>query len=267
MSKIAEALDRAKTENRTALVAYVCAGDPNLETTSLVLAKLAEYADVIELGVPFSDPTADGPSIQRASERALAAGTTLQSVLDTVRVFRRTHQTPVVLFGYYNPILAFGEERFAREAASAGANGALVVDLPPEEGQTFIGHLHSHQLDYIPLIAPTSTASRVANAATLATGFLYYVSVTGVTGAAVDLRAAAQAAHTVQIETKCRVAIGFGIKTPEDAKSASSAGVSAVVVGSAFINEIEAATSPTEAAERVANLARSLRVSLGSTSG
>lgn len=239
MGRIAEALERARAEGRAALVTYVCAGDPDLATTPALVAALAEAgADVVELGVPFSDPTADGPTIQRASERALRAGTTLRGVLEAVRAARAATEVPIVLFGYYNPLATYGEERFAKDAAAAGADGLLVVDLPPDECAPLRDPARAAGLDWIPLVAPTSTAERVARAAEVATAFVYCISVAGVTGAGhADLERAAEHARAVRETTGEPVALGFGIKSAEDVRRVAPI-VDAVVVGSALVTAI-----------------------------
>ena len=240
MSRINEAFARAKAEGRAALVIYLCAGDPDLATTEeLVVAAAESGADVIELGVPFSDPTADGPAIQRASERALKAGTTLGKVLEAVRAIRRRTEVPILLFGYYNPILAYGEAKLVEDAARCGADGFLVVNLPPEEGGVLRRPAVAKGLDFVPLVAPTSNAGRIANAAAAATSFIYYVSMTGVTGSKVsDLELAAKRAGALQAELGLPVAIGFGVKTREDVSTAA-AEVDGVVVGSAVVRAVE----------------------------
>lgn len=253
MGRVAEAFCRARDEGRAALVIYLCAGDPDLDATvGLVEAAARGGADVVELGMPFSDPTADGPAIQRASERALARGATLQGLLDAVRAIRaRGVSVPILLFGYYNPILRFGEARLVREASAAGVDGLLVVDLPPEECASLRDPAVEAGLDYIPLVAPTSTEARTALAAEQATAFVYYVSLTGVTGAAgADLAGAAQRAAALQRAVGKPVAVGFGIKTGDDvARVARHA--DGVVVGSAVVRLIEEADTPDRAVEAV----------------
>ena len=217
MSRLARAFATAKRENRAALVIYLCAGDPDLDTTvELVVAAAEAGADVIELGMPFSDPTADGPVIQRASERALPAGTTMRGVLAAAERVRAKSDVALVLFGYYNPILAFGEQALAAAAQRAGIDGLLVVDLPPEQATALLPALRSHGLELVPLIAPTTPDARADRIAELAGSFLYYVSITGVTGAQADLPAAAARAAALRSRTGKPVAVGFGIKTPED---------------------------------------------------
>ena len=264
MGRIAHAFENARNENRAALVIYVCAGDPDLTTTAdLVVAAAEAGADVIELGVPFSDPTADGPPIQRAAERSLRGGTTLSKVLDTVRVIRDRTAVPILLFGYYNPILAYGEQKLAEDAADSGADGFLVVDLPPEESASLRGPAIDKGLDFVPLVAPTSNPERIAQAADAATSFIYYVSMTGVTGSqAVDLASASERAGVLQRELGRPVAIGFGVKTKDDVATVAPH-VEGVVVGSAVVRRIEDAASPDEAVASVRELVSELTQGLG----
>jgi tryptophan synthase alpha chain len=255
VSRLADAFARARAEERAALIIYLCAGDPSLELTPRLIAAAAEAgADVLEVGMPFSDPTADGPTIQQASERALARGTTLRGVLHAVKAARAETAVPVVLFGYYNPILRYGEEALARDAKEAGVDGLLVVDLPPESGAPLLGPLGEHGLDFVPLVAPTSPEARVDAAARVAGSFLYYVSMTGVTGTGgADLAAAAQRAAAVRARAERPVAVGFGVRTPEDvavvAKHADG-----VVVGSAVVRAIDAAPDDDAAVAAVRDL-------------
>lgn len=259
MSRLREAFTRAGGEKRAALVVYLCAGDPDLATSErLVVAAAKAGADIVEVGVPFSDPTADGPVIQRASERALASGTTLRGVLDMIRRVRQTCDVPVVLFGYYNPILSLGEERAVREAAEAGVDGFLVIDLPPEEAGSLVASLRAREMDFVPLVAPTTSDARVDAIARVADGFLYYVSLTGITGAATDLLEAARRAAAVRARTKKPVVLGFGVKTPADVRAVANE-VDGVVVGSAVCSAIEATKAPDAAVEAVRSLVRELR--------
>jgi tryptophan synthase alpha chain len=259
MSRIARAFDLAKREQRAALVVYLCAGDPDLDTTvELVLAAAEAGADVIELGMPFSDPTADGPVIQRASERALRSGTNLRGVLGAAQRVRQKSQVPIVLFGYYNPILAFGEQALAAAARAAGVDGLLVVDLPPEEGGALLPALAEHGLELIPLIAPTTPPARAARIAEIAGSFLYYVSITGVTGAQADLPAAAARAAQLRSQTGKRVAVGFGIKTEQDARAVARE-ADGVIVGAAVVSAVEQAANPAQAVADVRALLAGLR--------
>jgi len=264
VGRIAEAFQNARNENRAALVIYLCAGDPDLNaTTDLVLAAAEAGADVIELGVPFSDPTADGPAIQRAAERSLRGGTTLAKVLDTVRAIRDRTDVPILLFGYYNPILSYGEQQLVDDAAASGADGFLVVNLPPEESAGLRLPAIAKGLDFVPLVAPTSNAARIRQAAEAATSFIYYVSMTGVTGSkATNLARASERAGALQRELGCPVAIGFGVKTKEDVGTVSPQ-VDGVVVGSAVVQAIEDAASMDEAVASVRALVSKLSQGLG----
>jgi tryptophan synthase alpha chain len=242
------------------IVAYITAGDPSLEgTLQFVLALAGAGADVIELGVPFSDPLADGPTIQRASERALNAGTTLAGVLDLVRRIRQSSQVPLVLFSYYNPILQMGLEKFASAAASAGADGVLATDLTPEESEEYRAIMQAHHLDTIFLGAPTSTDERLAKIAACSSGFLYLISRTGVTGAKDalpdDLPALLRRARSV---TQLPIAVGFGISLPGHV-SVLGGLADAAVVGSALVSEIEKATSVEAAATALSVRIRALK--------
>ena len=250
MSRIKSAFERLDGEGRKALIPFITAGDPDAALTLPLLHTLVEAgADVIELGVPFSDPMADGPTIQRASERALAKGMTLRKVLALVVEFRRTDgKTPVVLMGYANPIEAMGLEKFAVAAAQAGVDGVLVVDYPPEEAAAFGAAMKAHGMDPIFLLAPTSTAARIAQVAEIASGYVYYVSLAGVTGSgALNVDAVAARLPLIREQTGLPVGVGFGIR---DASTAARiAGIAdAVVVGSRIIEEIEKSTAETACA-------------------
>lgn len=246
---------------RAALVIYLCAGDPSLETTpDLIVAAAEAGADVIEVGMPFSDPAADGPTIQAASERALAGGATLRGVLDAVRAARLRTQAPILLFGYYNPILRYGEARLARDAEAVGVDGLLVVDLPPEHAEPLLTPMREHGLDFVPLVAPTSPPARIEAAAAVAGAFLYYVSMTGVTGgAAPDLAQAAERAAAIARSVNKPVVVGFGVRTAEDV-STVAAHADGVVIGSAVVRAVHGAPDPVEAMRAiVADLASGLR--------
>jgi tryptophan synthase alpha chain len=250
MSRIQTAFVRLAGEGRKALIPFITAGDPDAELTVPLMRVLVEAgADVIELGVPFSDPMADGPTIQRASERALARGMTLRKVLGLVAEFRRNDaRTPVVLMGYANPIEAMGLEAFAAAAAAAGVDGVLVVDYPPEEAETFGAAMKAHGMDPIFLLAPTSTAARIAQVAEIASGYVYYVSLAGVTGSgALNVEAVAEKLPMIRERTGLPVGVGFGIR---DAATAARIArfADAVVVGSRIIEEIERSTAETACA-------------------
>lgn len=261
-SRLSSAFAVARDEGRAALVIYLCAGDPTLASTPRLITAAAEAgADVIEVGVPFSDPTADGVTIQLASQRALASGTTLAGVLEAVREARRATDVPIVLFGYYNPIVRFGEARLAREAKAAGVDGLLVVDLPPELASPLLEPAQREGLDFVPLVAPTSTPERVDAAGRVAGSFLYYVSMTGVTGAkAIALDEAARRAAAVRERTGKPVAVGFGVRTREDV-AAVAKHADGVIVGSAVVEAIARAPGAEEQAVReiVASMAVGLR--------
>ena len=222
------------------LIVYLTAGDPSLEATGdLLLALDHAGVDVIELGVPFSDPLADGPVIQRASERALRAGTTLRRILERFPHWRQSMQAPIILFSYYNPILQYGLENFARAAAQAGVDGALVVDLSPEEASPYVGAMRAQNLDTIFLAAPTSTAERLERAAALSTGFLYLVSRTGVTGERREISASVRPlVERARQRTALPLAVGFGISSPAQVRAVQSV-ADAAVVGSAVVRAIE----------------------------
>ena len=241
MSTIQQTFQRLAAEGRKALIPFITAGDPAPDMTlPLMQALVAGGADIIELGVPFSDPMADGPTIQRASERALAAGMNTRKVLDIVRAFRATGDaTPVVLMGYANPIEAMGREAFARAAAEAGVDGVLVVDYPPEECAEFAGTCRAAGLDPIFLLAPTSTGQRFADVAAVGSGYIYYVSLKGVTGsAALDLDEVARRIPAIREKVGMPVGVGFGIRDGATAARIASL-ADAVVIGSRIIEEIE----------------------------
>lgn len=241
MSRVGDRFDALRAEGRKAFVAFVTAGDPSLErTVDVALALEQGGADVIELGVPFSDPLADGPVIQRSSERALARGVTLASVLDAVRRIRARGGTlPIVLFSYFNPLLAYGLERLCADARAAGVDGALVTDLPPEEAGEWLAHTRAHGLDTVFLAAPTSPESRLARVAAASRGFVYAVSRTGVTGERQALSDdASPLVARLRAHTSLPVVLGFGIATPEQV-AAAEAVADGAVVGSALVRFLE----------------------------
>jgi tryptophan synthase alpha chain len=260
MSRVQAAFDRLKTQGRKALIPFITAGDPEPgATVPLMRALVAGGADIIELGVPFSDPMADGPTIQRASERALAYGMSLRTVLAQVAEFRRQDTaTPVVLMGYANPIEAYGLTRFAPDAAAAGVDGVLVVDYPPEECAEFAKGLKQHGLDPIFLLAPTSTEKRYQEVAQAGSGYIYYVSLKGVTGSAsLDLDEVTRRIPAIREKVGMPVGVGFGIR--DGVAAARVAAVAdAVVIGSRIIEEIEN-SPPGEAPQRVTALLGGIR--------
>ena len=263
MNRIDATFAQLKSAGRTALIPYVMAGDPSLAATRAIIDSLvAAGADVIELGVPFSDPMADGPVIQRADERALAQGVGLANVLDLVENFRRSNtRTPVVLMGYANPIEAMGVTRFADRAVKCGVDGVLVVDYPPDEATEFTQLLAARDISAIFLLSPTTTEARIAAAAEIAHGYVYYVSLKGVTGAG-HLDTADVASRLAQIRklVSLPVGVGFGIR---DAASAQAIALhaDAVVIGSRIIEEIEAGP-PAEAAARAGAWLKIIRQAL-----
>jgi tryptophan synthase alpha chain len=241
MSRIAATFNTLKQQGRKALIPFVTAGDPDPSVTvPLMHAMVAAGADIIELGVPFSDPMADGPTIQRASERALKYGTGLKDVLAMVAEFRKQNgNTPVVLMGYANPIEAMGYEKFAASAAQAGVDGVLTVDYPPEECGDFVSHITHHGIDPIFLLSPTTPEARYAEVAKLAHGFVYYVSLKGVTGAGnLDLTEVSRRIPEIKVQCNLPVGVGFGIRDAAAAKAVASF-ADAVVIGSRIVQEVE----------------------------
>lgn len=240
MTRITSRLASVRAAGRSALIPYITAGDPNPEATVDIMHTLvAAGADAIELGVPFSDPMADGPTIQAACERALAHGTSLHDVLDMVRRFRQTNtDTPVVLMGYLNPIDRIGIEAFAEQARAAGVDGVLVVDLSTDEAPEVLPALRAQQLDTVCLIAPTTSDTRMAQISANSSGYVYYVSFKGVTGSdGIDLAALEQQIARVRGRSDLPIAVGFGVRTPEIAAAVSRL-ADGVIVGSALVREI-----------------------------
>ena len=263
MNRIDATFERLRTRRRTALVPYVTAGDPSIDVTLEILhALVGAGADVLELGVPFSDPMADGPVVQRASERALANGVGLKDVLSLVTRFRsRDTTTPIVLMGYANPIEAMGPSAFAQRAQAAGVDGVLVVDYPPEEAQEFVRDLEARDLAPIFLLAPTTPPRRLHAVAAMARGYVYYVSLKGVTGALhLDTDDVARHLEDIRRVVSLPVGVGFGIRDASSAR-AIAAHADAVVIGSRIIQEIEAST-PQTAAERCAAWVAGIRDAL-----
>lgn len=263
MTRIENTFAALKQKNETALIPFLTAGDPDLPTTALLIRTLAaQGADLIELGVPFSDPMADGPTIQAASERALAAGTTLAKVLQLVAEVRRDCQVPLVLMGYYNPIFRYGVERFARDAAAAGVDGVLLVDLPPEEAEEISGLLKAAEIAMITLLAPTTPPQRMRRLTRAAEGYLYYVSMTGVTGAqAITPEAIRTAVEELKGMTALPVGVGFGITTVADARAVGEF-ADGVVVGSALVRIIAEYGQSEELLPRVGRFIAALKQGL-----
>lgn len=260
--RLRAAFDRAAADKRAALVAYLTFADPDPATSIEVIeAACRAGADVIELGVPFSDPSADGPSIQRAMERALAAGGSLPAALDAVaEVRRRGVTTPVVMFGYYNPIFVMGPSVFAARAAAAGVDAVLTVDLPIDELAELSQPLAAHGLSVVPLVAPTSTPDRIARLAEVGAPFVYYISLTGVTGVRAAAPVEPARLQAIRDASRAPVAVGFGIRTPDDA-ARFAAIADGVIVGSALVERAaggDAAGAPGRVASLVGELARAM---------
>lgn len=265
MSRIQHCFERLAEHNRKALIPYVTAGDPSLEVTAAILDAMVEAgADVIELGVPFSDPMADGPVIQKACERSLAAGTSLKKILALVADFRtRNSDTPIVLMGYLNPVEAMGYEAFAEGCKQSGVDGVLLVDMPPEETDGIKEHFTSRDIDLVFLLAPTTTEARMDAIAEAGSGYLYYVSLKGVTGSAsLNVEEVASRVETIRKHTGLPIGVGFGIKDAESARAVSRV-ADGVVVGSALVNRIaENADKPGQIPEMVAEVLRDMRAAM-----
>jgi tryptophan synthase alpha chain len=263
MSRISATFERLSHAGRRALIPYIAAGDPDVALSVEIMRAMANAgADIIELGMPFSDPMADGPVIQRAAERALAQGVGLAEVLGIVASFRRTHpETPVVLMGYANPIERRGPQPFVADAKAAGVDGVLVVDYPPEECQEFALLLRAEGLDPIFLLAPTSSDARMAQLAPIASGYVYYVSLRGVTGAAhLDISAVAEMIPRIKRHIRVPVGVGFGIRDAQTAQAVARVS-DAVVIGSALVQYLEQqprAEMPEAAARFIAGIRQAL---------
>ena len=265
MTRIAARFADLKKQNRAGFVAFISAGDPNYDTSLEILKGLPKAgADLIELGMPFTDPMAEGPAIQASSLRALKAGQTMAKTLAMVRSFREADKTtPIVLMGYYNPIYAFGVEKFSSEAHAAGVDGLIIVDLPPEEDHELRGPAKAAGLDLIRLATPTTDAQRLPAVLDGATGFLYYVSIMGVTGTkSINPADMTAALKRIKAATSLPVAVGFGIKTEQDAVAVAKS-ADAAVVGSALVSEIARFVGPGSkvspgAAQAVLSLTRRL---------
>ncbi|MEE9425828.1 MAG: tryptophan synthase subunit alpha [Methylococcales bacterium] len=268
MSRLQQVFQRLRETNRKALIPYVTAGDPSPQiSVPLMHAMVAAGSDIIELGVPFSDPMADGPTIQRASERALQHNVGLRDVLAMVQEFRQQdNQTPIVLMGYLNPIEVMGYEAFANESAKAGVDGVLIVDMPPEETGLLTDQLKTNAIDMIFLVAPNSTEQRIRKIVSIASGYLYYVALKGVTGAGhIDLDSVAHKLGQIRTLTDMPVGVGFGVKNADTARAIGDL-ADGVVVGSALIEQIESCLDSHETAiEAVSQLLKSMRTGLDST--
>ncbi len=263
MSRITDTFATLRRSHRRALIPYVTAGDPDPRTTVPMLhAMVAAGADILEIGVPFSDPMADGPVIQRAGERALAKGVTLRTVLGMVREFRTTDtRTPVVLMGYANPIEAMGGTAFVAAAKAASVDGLIVVDLPPEESESFAADVRAAGMDLIFLLSPTSTPARIRSVVRLASGYLYYVSLKGVTGAGnIDLTDVLLHLEPIRALTPLPIGVGFGIRDGATARAICTV-ADAAIIGSRLIQEIEAA-GPEHAVARVGAFLSAVRAEM-----
>jgi tryptophan synthase alpha chain len=262
MSRLIQRLAALKASNAKALVTFITAGDPDLSTTEEMIHLLEDSgADIIELGVPFSDPMADGPTIQLSSERALSSGTTLTAILETVRNVRKTSNIPIILMGYLNPIHAYGYERFNCDAAQAGVDGVLLVDMPPEEADGFLRSANLHGLNVIFLLTPTSDSSRIDTVNRLGRGFIYYVTVTGVTGARQDISdSLVNELANIREKVSLPVMAGFGISTPDQAASVAVL-ADGVVVGSAIVKLFQQ-HSGAQLRHELKNFVRSLKKSI-----
>lgn len=264
VARIDRLFSSLSAEKRPALVAYLCVGDPSVEdSTACAIAALEAGADMLEIGVPFSDPTADGPVIAAAAYRAIQNGGSLRAALQVARAVRKKSDAPLVLFTYYNPIIAFGEDQLAAVAREAGVDAFLVVDLPPEEGRAFRESVKAAELACIPLLAPTSDTAREDSAFSTASGFVYYVSMTGVTGAAgVSMEDASNRANALRDRVKLPVVVGFGIDSAEKARIARDHGVSGIAVGTAIVKAIAAGKDTAERTRAVSKLITELRAGL-----
>jgi len=264
VSRLHDRLDRLKSENRKALITFITAGDPNPEVTVAALAGLvAGGADVLELGIPFSDPEADGPAIQASSERALAHRVTLPKVLEMVSTFRRhDDETPIVLMGYLNPILSMGVATFAELAQGAGVDGLIMVNLPPEEAEEIAPLLQARDIDLIYLVAPTTTAARVRFIAERAQGFVYYVALKGITGANhIEVESVADKVTALKTTTDLPVMVGFGIKDGVSAKAAARC-ADGVVIGTVLVSIMGASKTTDTIVELLTECVRVIREAL-----
>ncbi|MGW8248071.1 MAG: tryptophan synthase subunit alpha [Acidiferrobacterales bacterium] len=269
MSRLQKRFADLKAGGRKALIPFITAGDPTSDVTVPLLHALVEAgADVLELGIPFSDPMAEGPAIQHACERALMHHVTTHDVLNLVREFRqKDNETPIVLMGYLNPIEVLGYEAFAEEAVAAGADGMITVDLPPEEAEDYLTAFHKHGLDSIFLLAPTSTDARIKQVAAAASGFVYYVSLRGVTGAShIDTNEVQEKLNIIKSATDLPIAVGFGINNAETAAEVARI-ADAVVVGSAIVKRIaELVGQPDKINQDIGEFLSSLRTAIDKTS-
>ena len=263
MTRITDTFAALRTRREVALIPYITAGDPNLDTTFEIVHELARQgADLIELGVPFSDPMADGPTHQRAAERALKSGTSLSRILNLVQRLRQSLDLPIILFSYYNPIFRYSGERFAADARAAGVDGVLCVDLPPEEADELKRATDKNDLDLIFLLAPTSSLARASAVLTRARGFVYYVAVTGVTGARNSLPAGlSEMVRRIRAISPVPVGVGFGISSPAQVTEVAQL-ADAVIVGSAISQIIEDHQGQADLIPQVGSFVSSLKQAL-----
>ncbi len=266
MKRIEETFRALKAKKEKALIVYLTAGDPNLtKTEELILGLDKAGADIVEVGIPFSDPTADGPIIQAAAQRALDGGATLAHILRMIGRVRRVSEIPIVLFGYYNPLFIFGNDRFARHAKDAGVDGILVVDLPPEESAELRCYTDKAGIDYISLIAPTSGRRRIGEIVRNASGFLYYISVTGVTGTAIpQVENVRKDVARIRKLTRLPVVVGFGISTPRQAAEIAPL-ADGVVIGSAFVRMIAEAGAAKDLVPKICRYAAEIKKSINTS--
>lgn len=263
MSRLEAAFGRLRDSGQKALIAYIMAGDPSLQETERLVPELERAgADVIELGVPFSDPIADGPVIQQAADRALRAGTSLRSILAAVARLRTATQIPIVLMAYYNTVHAFGTEDFCRDAVKSGVDGLIVPDMPPDEADPILAPAREAGLNVIFLLAPTSTRTRRGLVAKQSRGFLYYVSMTGITGSQLrDVADIGENVSKIRQQSRLPIAVGFGVATPEDAARVGRV-ADGVIVGSAIVRQIAQHAQDPQMVERVGSFVRSLKSAL-----
>ncbi len=259
MSRIDATFATLKKRGQKALIPFITAGDPSLAKTKAYVKALVDGgADIIELGMPFSDPMADGPVIQEADERALKHGTNLTGILRLVSELRRQVSVPIVLMGYYNPVYRYGIKKFSRDAQRAGVDGCLLADLPLEESDEVLGAFNARDIDFIYLLAPTSNVKRVKGIAKKASGYLYYVSMTGITGAQLNqLKGVQQKVRTIRRYAKQPLAVGFGISKPAQARAVAKF-ADGVVVGSAFVKQIGKGVPPKEIKRMAASFKKAM---------
>ncbi len=261
MSRIKNTFNRLKKKNEAALIPYIMAGDPDLVTTRRLIVEMEKAGcDIIELGAPFSDPLADGPTIQKAAIRSIKNHTTIADVLGLVAEVRKESKIPLILMTYYNLILKYGEERFVHDAVAAGLDGVILPDLPPEEAGVLIPTAKKAGLDLIFLLAPTSTGVRIKLVCRVSQGFVYYVSLTGVTGARAEIQHSVKASlEKIKAITDKPIGVGFGISTPDQAAQVAQWGADGVIVGSALVKVIEENGSSPELVEKAASFVRALK--------